>query len=87
MPDPTQEILLQLRQAVTEEQFEDLLFHDRLFEGMRNKDETYETIKANLASAWQGTRTHRQLAAEADMGGELHCRSSPHLGKGQRPVH
>ncbi|CAJ1434066.1 unnamed protein product [Effrenium voratum] len=77
MPDPTQEILLQLRQAVTEEQFEDLLFHDRLFEGMRNKDETYETIKANLASAWQDTRTHRQLAAEADFDIRL-CAADAH---------
>lgn len=66
MADPMETILPRLRGATSWEAFEDLLFHDRMFDGFRNKDETYTTVKANVKDAWEDARTHRQLAADID---------------------
>ena len=57
VPDAGDAVLDSLRAVTSQEAFEDLLFPDRVFEGMRNKDEAYQTILGNLETAWSDART------------------------------
>ncbi|CAJ1371313.1 unnamed protein product [Effrenium voratum] len=75
-PDPSDAMLQKLRAGLSRAEFEDLLFPDRLFEGLRSKQEVYDTVKGNLSDIWSDTRTHRQLAAEEDPDLRL-CAATP----------
>ena len=67
-PDPVNAALDSLRAVTSQEAFEDLLFPDCVFQGMRNKDEVYQTILGNLEeTAWSDTRTHRQTSVQEDV--------------------
>ena len=67
MEDPVEGWVEKLKAIKTAENLEDVLFPNRIFEGLRNKAETYDTVKGNLKMCWEDTRTHRQLAVEEDM--------------------
>ena len=75
-PDPSDAMLQKLRAGLSRAEFEDLLFPDRLFEGLRSKQQVYDTVKGNLSDIWSDTRTHRQLAAEEDPDLRL-CAATP----------
>ena len=75
-PDPLEASLARLRAVNGTEEFEDVVFPDRIFEDMRNKDAVYEMVKRNIGIAWSDPRTHRQMAAEDEMDIRL-CAASP----------
>ena len=66
MTDPVDALVASLKAVTSIEEFEDVLFPDRVFEGLRNNSETYDTVKGNLKMCWDDVRTHRQLAVEED---------------------
>ena len=59
MTDPVDALVASLKAVTSIEEFEDVLFPDRVFEGLRNNSETYDTVKGNLKMCWDDVRTHR----------------------------
>eukprot|EP00438_Fugacium_kawagutii_P001502 Skav202548 [mRNA] locus=scaffold2011:358482:361283:- [translate_table: standard] len=79
MQDPIATLVASLKAVPDVEAFEDLLFPDRIFEDLRSKEETYNSVKRNLKLCWEDTRTHRQIAIDEDFDFRL-CAPAPIAG-------
>lgn len=53
-----------------------LLFPDRMFNDLKNKESVYDLVKSNLKQAWEDKRNHRQLSDEEDFDVRL-CTATP----------
>ena len=76
LKDPVVELLVKIREATDASDLDRLLFPDRMFLDLKNKDSVYELVKSNLKLAWEDKRNHRQLSEEEDFDVRL-CSATP----------
>ena len=76
LQDPAEALEKKVREVSCVADLDRLLFPDRMFNDLKNKETVYEMVKANLKQAWEDTRTHRQLSRDEDFDVRL-CTATP----------
>ncbi|CAJ1457592.1 unnamed protein product [Effrenium voratum] len=64
--DPFDKMLVTMSEAVEGESLQQVVFPDRLFQGLGNKQQVYDSVKSWVVSAYQATGHHRTVAADVD---------------------
>eukprot|EP00435_Cladocopium_sp_Y103_P060230 s512_g22.t1 len=76
LKDPVAALVEQIKETSSVIELDKLLFPDRMFKDLKNKENVYDLVKSNLKQAWEDTRHHRQLSQEEDFDVRL-CSATP----------
>ena len=60
--DPTAANIEAIQLATNDDELAELLFLDRIFEGLRDKEQVYETVTKWIDAAWKNEENHRTIA-------------------------